>query len=339
MTPHKMPDSSRILILDYGSQFTQLIARRVREARVYSEIHPPTRSIEWIREWKPTGIILSGGPNSVYEDGAPLADPAILDIAPVLGVCYGMHLVAQISGGQVIAGGRREYGRAELDICETAGLFAGFQPRDHMTVWMSHGDHVDVPPPGYTVTASSASVPIAAMRHRSKPIYCVQFHPEVAHTPRGRELISNFLFDICKSDASWTPGAFIDVEVEKIRALVGDKRVICGLSGGVDSSVAAALVHRAIGDQLTCVFVDTGLLRLNERQQVERTMQANLGIKLVTVDASRRFLDALKGVEDPEEKRRIIGHTFIDVFEEAASGAGADADLLVQGTLYPHLIE
>jgi GMP synthase (glutamine-hydrolysing) len=334
-----MSDSSKILILDYGSQFTQLIARRVREARVYSEIHPPTRSLEWIRNWKPTGIILSGGPNSVYEEGAPLADREILDIAPVLGVCYGMQLVAHISGGQVIAAGRREYGRAEIEVDETSGLFAGFRPHDHVTTWMSHGDHVDVPPPGYVVTASSASIPIAAMRHESKPIHCVQFHPEVAHTPRGRELISNFLFEICKAEPSWTPGAFIDLEVEKIRKLVGDKRVICGLSGGVDSSVAAALVHRAIGDQLTCVFVDTGLLRLNERQQVERTMQANLGIKLVTVDASRRFLDALKDVEDPEQKRKIIGHTFIDVFEEATSGAGADADFLVQGTLYPDVIE
>jgi GMP synthase (glutamine-hydrolysing) len=334
-----MPDASKILILDYGSQFTQLIARRVREARVYSEIHPPTRSLEWIRDWKPTGIILSGGPNSVYEDGAPLADPAMLDIAPVLGVCYGMQLIAHISGGQVIAAGRREYGRAEIDVGETRGLFAGFQPHDHVTAWMSHGDHVDAPPPGYVVTASSPSIPIAAMRHQSKPIHCVQFHPEVAHTPRGRELISNFLFDICKAEPSWTPGAFIEDEVEKIRALVGGRRVICGLSGGVDSSVAAALVHRAIGDQLTCVFVDTGLLRLNERQQVERTMQANLGIKLVTVDASRRFLDALHGVEDPERKRTIIGHTFIDVFEEATSGAGADADFLVQGTLYPDVIE
>jgi GMP synthase (glutamine-hydrolysing) len=334
-----MPDSSKILILDYGSQFTQLIARRVREARVYSEIHPPTRSLEWIRNWKPTGIILSGGPNSVYEDGAPLADRGLLDVAPVLGVCYGMQLIAHISGGQVIAAGRREYGRAEIEVDETSGLFAGFQPHDRVTTWMSHGDHVDVPPPGYVVTASSASIPIAAMRHESKPIHCVQFHPEVAHTPRGRELISNFLFEICKAEPSWTPGAFIDVEVEKVRKLVGDKRVICGLSGGVDSSVAAALVHRAIGDQLTCVFVDTGLLRLNERQQVERTMQANLGIKLVTVDASRRFLDALKDVEDPEQKRKIIGHTFIDVFEEATSGAGADADFLVQGTHYPDVIE
>jgi GMP synthase (glutamine-hydrolysing) len=334
-----MPADSKILILDYGSQFTQLIARRVREARVYSEIHPPTRSVDWIRNWKPTGIILSGGPNSVYEDGAPLAEPAILDIAPVLGVCYGMQLIAHISGGKVLAGGRREYGRAEVEVDETAGLFAGFRPHESMTAWMSHGDHVDVPPDGYVVTASSGSIPIAAMRHTTRPIHCVQFHPEVAHTPRGSELISNFLFRVCKAEPSWTPGAFVESEVEKIRKLVGNSRVICGLSGGVDSSVAAALVHRAIGDQLTCVFVETGLLRLNEREQVERTMAANLGIKLVTVDASKRFLDALKGVEEPEEKRKIIGHTFIDVFEEATSGAGKDADFLVQGTLYPDVIE
>ncbi|MDB4876128.1 MAG: synthase [Gemmatimonadetes bacterium] len=331
--------SSRILILDYGSQFTQLIARRVREARVYSEVHPPTRSLEWIRDWKPTGIILSGGPNSVYEDGAPTADPALLDIAPILGVCYGMQLVAYISGGKVINAGRREYGRSQLEIEEPAGLFEGFQPGEEMTVWMSHGDHVDVPPPGYVVTASSKSVPIAAMRHRDKPIHCVQFHPEVAHTPRGGELIANFLFGVCHAEPTWTPGAFVDAEIQKVKELVGSRRVICGLSGGVDSSVAAALVHRAIGDQLTCVFVDNGLLRLHEREQVERTFRANLGVKLVTVDASKRFLDALAGIEEPEEKRRVIGHTFIDVFEEATSGAGQDADFLVQGTLYPDVIE
>jgi GMP synthase (glutamine-hydrolysing) len=331
--------SSRILIIDYGSQFTQLIARRVREARVYSEIHPPTRSLEWIRDWKPTGIILSGGPSSVYEDGAPTADPGLLDVAPILGVCYGMQLVAHLSGGEVVGAGRREYGRAELRVEEPCFLFDGFHAQEAMTVWMSHGDHVDAPPPGYVVTASSGSVAIAAMRHKEKPIYCVQFHPEVAHTPRGGEIISNFLFQICHAQPSWTPGAFVESEVQRIRALVGDKRVICGLSGGVDSSVAAALVHRAIGDQLTCVFVDTGLLRLHERDQVERMFRANMGMKLVTVDAADQFLTALAGISEPEEKRRIIGHTFIDVFEEATSGAGKDADFLVQGTLYPDVIE
>jgi GMP synthase (glutamine-hydrolysing) len=330
---------SKILIIDYGSQFTQLIARRVREARVYSEIHPPTRSLEWIRDFKPTGIILSGGPNSVYEEGAPSVETGVLDLAPVLAICYGMQLVAHVSGGNVIGAGKREYGRAELEVDEPHGIFEGFQPHETMTAWMSHGDHVDVPPKGFVVTARSPSVRIAAMRHESKPIHCVQFHPEVAHTARGGELISNFLFRVCNAEPSWTPGAFVDGEVKKIRELVGDKRVICGLSGGVDSSVAAALVHRAIGDQLTCVFVDTGLLRLHEREQVERTIGANLGIRLVTVDATRQFLDALKGVEEPEAKRKIIGHTFIDVFEEATSGAGKDAAFLVQGTLYPDVIE
>jgi GMP synthase (glutamine-hydrolysing) len=330
---------SRILIIDYGSQFTQLIARRVREARVYSEIHPPTRDLAWIRDWNPTGIILSGGPSSVYDEGAPTLDPAVLDLAPVLAICYGMQVIAQVTGGAVIGAGRREYGRSELVVEEPCGLFDGFSVRESMAVWMSHGDHVDAPPPGYIVTASSSSVPIAAMRHRERPIHCVQFHPEVAHTPRGGELIANFLFRVCHAEPSWTPGAFVESEIQKIRERVGSARVICGLSGGVDSSVAAALVHRAIGDQLTCVFVDTGLLRLHEREQVERTFTARPGMKLVTVDASARFLEALAGVDDPEHKRRVIGHTFIDVFEEATSGVGKDAEFLVQGTLYPDVIE
>jgi GMP synthase (glutamine-hydrolysing) len=330
---------SRILILDCGSQFTQLIARRVREARVFSEIHPASRSLEWIRDWKPTGIILSGGPSSVYEDGAPTVDPKVLDVAPVLGVCYGMQLVAHLEGGKVIGAGKREYGRAEVDVIENAGLFAGFAKNDRLTAWMSHGDHVDTPPPGYVVTASSPTVPISAMRHKTKPIHCVQFHAEVAHTPRGGELIANFLFAVCKATPDWTPGAFVETELKKIRDTVGKAHVLCGLSGGVDSSVAAALVHRAIGDQLTCVFVDTGLLRLGEREQVETTFRAHLGVKLVTIDAEERFLKALAGVEEPEEKRRIIGHTFIDVFEDAARDAGKDAAFLVQGTLYPDVIE
>jgi len=330
---------SRILILDYGSQFTQLIARRVREARVYSEIHPPTRTIEWVRDWRPTGIILSGGPNSVYGEDVPTADPALLDVAPVLAICYGMQLVAHLSEGAVTRGGRREYGRAEVTVRDAGGLFRGLDEGERMTVWMSHGDHVERLPRGYVVTARSASNPIAAMRHESRPIHCVQFHPEVAHTPRGGELISNFLFEVCGAEPSWTPGTFIEQEVAKVRALVGSSRVICGLSGGVDSAVAAALVHRAIGDQLTCIFVDTGLLRLHEREQVERTFRAHLGIDLVTVDAGDRFLSALAGVEDPERKRTIIGHTFIDVFEDAAAGAGEGAEFLVQGTLYPDVIE
>jgi GMP synthase (glutamine-hydrolysing) len=331
--------SSRILIVDFGSQFTQLIARRVREARVYSEIHPPSRTVEWIRDWKPTGIILSGGPNSVYGDNVPLADPAIFDIAPVLGICYGMQLIAHIEGGQVIRTDRREYGRAEVKVLEPSGLFAGFSPAEPVTVWMSHGDHIEQPPKGYRVTAESNGNPISAFRHEQRPIFGVQFHPEVAHTPRGGEIISNFLFSICKAEPTWTAGAYIEEEIARIRKTVGKSRVICGLSGGVDSSVAAALVHRAVGDQLTCIFVDTGLLRLHERDQVERTFRANLGIKLVTIDAEERFLTALAGVEDPEKKRTVIGHTFIDVFEDAAADLGEDVDFLVQGTLYPDVIE
>ena len=331
--------SSRILIIDFGSQFTQLIARRVREARVYSEIHPPSRTVEWIREWKPTGIILSGGPNSVYGDNVPLADPAIFDIAPVLGICYGMQLIAHIEGGQVIRTDRREYGRAEMKVLEPKGLFAGFSTKEPVTAWMSHGDHIEKPPKGYRVTAESNGNPISAFRHETRPIFGVQFHPEVAHTPRGGEVISNFLFGVCKAEPTWTAGAFIDEEITRVRKMVGKSRVICGLSGGVDSSVAAALVHRAVGDQLTCIFVDTGLLRLHEREQVERTFRAHLGIKLITIDAEERFLSALAGVEDPEKKRTAIGHTFIDVFEDAAAEVGNDVEFLVQGTLYPDVIE
>ena len=331
--------SSRILIVDFGSQFTQLIARRVREARVYSEIHPPSRTVEWIREWKPTGIILSGGPNSVYGDNVPLADPAIFDIAPVLGICYGMQLIAHIEGGQVIRTDRREYGRAQMQVLEAKGLFAGFTAGEPVTTWMSHGDHIEHPPKGYVVTAKSNGNPISAFRHEKRSIFGVQFHPEVAHTPRGGEVISNFLFAICKAEPTWTTGAFIEEEIARVRKMVGKSRVICGLSGGVDSSVAAALVHRAVGDELTCIFVDTGLLRLHEREQVERTFRANLGIELITIDAEERFLKGLAGVEDPEKKRTIIGHTFIDVFEDAAAKVGDDVHFLVQGTLYPDVIE
>jgi GMP synthase (glutamine-hydrolysing) len=331
--------TSRILILDCGSQFTQLIARRVREAHVYCEIHPPTRSLAWIREWNPTGIILSGGPNSVTDAGAPTFEAGILDAAPVLGVCYGMQWIAHQAGGTVTGGGRREYGRAEATVEDAGGVWTGFTPGEHTQVWMSHGDHVETVPPGYVKTASSGSNPVVGFRHETKPIHAIQFHAEVAHTTRGAEIIGNFLFEVCKATPDWTPGSFIEQELAKIREAVGDAHVICGLSGGVDSSVAAALVHKAIGDQLTCIFVDTGLLRLHEREQVERTFRQHLGIKLVTVRAEERFLTALAGVDNPEEKRKIIGHTFIDVFEDAAAREGKDASFLVQGTLYPDVIE
>ena len=330
---------SRILILDCGSQFTQLIARRVREAHVFSEIHPASKSLEWVRAWKPDGIILSGGPSSVTDDGAPTVDRALLDVAPILGVCYGMQLIAHLEGGQVLGAGRREYGRAEIEVAESNGIFAGFAVGEKTSVWMSHGDHVETMPPGYLATAHTGHNVVAGFRHVTKPIHALQFHSEVAHTERGAELIQNFLFGVCHCTPDWTPGHFIDVEVDRIRALVGDRQVICGLSGGVDSSVAAALVHKAIGDQLTCVFVDTGLLRLHEREQVERTMGQHLGIRLITVRAEERFLTAIAGVGDPERKREIIGEHFVRVFESASADAGKDAAFLVQGTLYPDVIE
>ncbi len=330
----------RILILDYGSQFTQLIARRVREAHVYSEIHPSSRSLEWIREWGPKGIILSGGPNSVYDAGAPLAPRELLELGiPVLGLCYGMQLIAHLSGARVVSASRKEYGRAMVKVLG-GRLFQGFAPGEEIQCWMSHGDHVDAPPPGYVATASSGNSPVAGFEHQAKPIYAVQFHPEVAHTPRGGEIIANFLFEICKCTADWTAGHFIESETARIMREVGPTtRVICGLSGGVDSSVAAALVHRAVDNRLTCIFVDHGLLRLHEREQVEQTFRRHLGIDLRVVNAGERFLAKLAGVSDPEQKRRIIGHEFIEVFAEEATKVGGNVGYLVQGTLYPDVIE
>jgi GMP synthase (glutamine-hydrolysing) len=329
-----------ILIIDFGSQFTQLIARRVREQRVYCEIHPPSRDLAWIREWRPRGIILSGGPNSVYGEGVPTAHPDLLTLGtPILGLCYGMQLLAHLTGGKVVRASRREYGRADVRVVGGA-LFDGFAPGATTPVWMSHGDHVDEVPPGWHVTATSENSPIAGIDHDTLPLYAVQFHPEVAHTPRGGEILANFLFAICGCTPDWTPEHFVAEEVEKVRQLVGPgARVICGLSGGVDSSVAAALVHRAVGDRLTCIFVDHGLLRQGERAQVEHTFRRNLGIDLRVVDASQDFLADLAGVADPEVKRKRIGHRFIDVFEREAQQVGPDVGFLVQGTLYPDVIE
>jgi GMP synthase (glutamine-hydrolysing) len=327
----------RILILDFGSQFTQLIARRLREQRVYCEIHPFRMPLSEIAAWHPAGIILSGGPSSVFDDGAPDIDLVILEQGvPVLGICYGLQLLVHRLGGRVEPSDDREYGRARLKTERPDVLFDNL-PGTERTVWMSHGDTVLGLPPGFDVLASSPNSPYAAVRHQERRIWGVQFHPEVAHTEGGAELLANFL-RVCGCDSSWTMEAFIDQTIEGIRQTVGDKKVICGLSGGVDSSVAAALVHRAIGDQLTCIYVDNGLMRENETAEVEELFRQSLGIPLVSVDASRRFLAALTGVSDPEKKRRIIGHLFIEVFDQEASRLGG-ADFLVQGTLYPDVIE
>jgi len=339
MSPTPHPSHDRILILDYGSQYTQLIARRVREERVYCEIHPPGADLEWIRRWEPAGIVLSGGPGSVYEDSIPDSEGELLELGiPLLGICYGMQLIAQLEGGAVVRG-RREYGRAELEVELAEGLFEGFEPSERLTVWSSHGDHVDVPPPGYRTLASTDTLPVAAFGAEGRPVYGVQFHPEVAHTPRGDEILANFLFRVCGCRPTWTAGAFIEESVGEIRERVGEAGAICGLSGGVDSSVAATLVHRALGDRLTCIFVDTGLLRKAERERVERTFRKHMGMRLLVEDAGEEFLRDLEGVTDPEEKRRRIGHTFIRVFERVAEEAGTQAAFLVQGTLYPDVIE
>jgi GMP synthase (glutamine-hydrolysing) len=329
----------RVLILDYGSQYTQLIARRIREQRVYCEIHPPTLDAEAVRAWNPAGIVLSGGPSSVLDRDAPQIDPAIFELGlPVLAVCYGLQLLAHHLGGRVEPAEQREYGPSELAIEREDPIFDGLGDRQRRTVWMSHGDKVQRLPAEFGVLATSEGSPFAAVRHRDKPIYGLQFHPEVVHTDGGERILANFVHGICGCTASWTMDAFIEEAVEKIRAQVGDAPVVCGLSGGVDSAVAAALVHRAVGDQLTCIFVDNGLLREGERQEVESTFSQALGIRLLTSDASSRFVQALAGVTDPEKKRRIIGHLFIEVFEHEAERLDG-ARFLVQGTLYPDVIE
>jgi GMP synthase (glutamine-hydrolysing) len=335
---HPGSERDRILILDYGSQYTQLIARRIREQHVYCEIHPWKLSAADVRAWDPDGLVLSGGPASVLDPGAPGLDPALLELGvPVLGICYGLQLLAHHLGGRVEQADGREYGRAWLALERADPLFAGLAAGKRV-VWMSHGDRVLALPPGFEVIANSDSSPFAAVRHRERPIYGLQFHPEVAHTEGGAEILANFARGICGCRGSWTMATFIEEEVARIRARVGSGRAVCGLSGGIDSAVAAALVHRAIGPQLTCLFVDNGLLRLREREEVQELFADALGGELVTLDAGKRFLEALAGVEDPERKRRIIGRVFIEVFEEEARRIG-DVRYLVQGTLYPDVIE
>jgi len=330
-------DSDLVLVVDFGAQYAQLIARRVREAHVYSEIVPRSMPIAEMLARNPKAIIFSGGPASVHVDGAPSIDTAIYDAGvPLLGICYGAQLIARDLGGEVRKTGTGEYGRTELRRDGTSPLFEG-QPTEQI-VWMSHGDSITQAPPGFTVSAHTDGVPVAALEDRERVIYGVQFHPEVVHTERGQEVLQAFLYEAAGCRPTWTNVSIIEHAVAEIRAQVGDERVICGLSGGVDSAVAAALVHKAIGDQLTCVFVDTGLLRRNEAEQVERTFRQQFAIDLVHVKAADRFIDALDDIVDPERKRKTIGELFIRVFEEAARDLG-DARFLVQGTLYPDIVE
>jgi GMP synthase (glutamine-hydrolysing) len=330
-------DRQLVAIIDFGTQYTQLIARRLRELEVYSEVFPYTVSPEELRARNPIGVVFTGGPNSVYEEGAPHCDAGLLDLGvPVLGICYGMQLTCLLTGGKVEAVASREYGRTGLVVDDAGDLFHGVEAST--TVWMSHGDSVNSMGGEFTATAHTDGCPLAAVRHTSRPIYGVQFHPEVTHTEAGAQILHNFLYRICKATGDWKTESMVDQAVAAVRAQVGGGGVVCGLSGGVDSAVTAALLHRAVGDQLTCIFVDTGLLRQGERALVERTFTDAFGLKLITVDAADRFLGQLAGVTDPEEKRRRIGHTFIDVFADEAKAIDG-VQFLAQGTLYPDVIE
>ncbi len=326
-----------VVVLDYGGQYSQLIARRVRELGVFSELLPHHVGAEEVRKRKPKGLILSGGPASVYAPGAPRLERELLELGiPVLGICYGMQLIATELGGRVEGAEIGEFGRSDLEVREPGRLFAGLPVQQ--TCWMSHRDTVFAPPPGFTALASSTGSPVAALESVERGIYGIQFHPEVVHTPYGQTILERFLDEICEADRTWSPESIVSEQIARIRAQVGGGKVICGLSGGVDSSVAALLVHRAIGDQLTCVFVDHGLMRKNEGEQVVAAFRDHFKVPLVAVDAEERFLARLKGVSDPETKRKAIGAEFIRVFEEEAAKIG-DANFLVQGTLYSDVIE
>jgi len=335
----------KILILDFGSQVTQLIARRVREQQVYCELHPFDVSDEFVRQFNPQGIILSGGPNSVYEASDWRAPQAVFELGvPVLGICYGMQTMAEQLGGKVESSGKREFGYAEIRARGHSELFKGIEDRTNaeghglLDVWMSHGDKVTELPPGFKVIASNEACPIAAIADESRRFYAVQFHPEVTHTIKGKEMIARFVHEICGCGHDWNMPDYVSEAIEKVRAQVGQEEVILGLSGGVDSSVVAALLHRAIGDQLTCVFVDNGLLRLNEGEMVMQMFARNLGVKVIHVDATEQFMGHLKGVSDPEQKRKIIGREFVEVFQAEAQKL-PNAKWLAQGTIYPDVIE
>ncbi|HEY4106576.1 MAG TPA: glutamine-hydrolyzing GMP synthase [Polyangiaceae bacterium] len=335
-----MASRQSVLILDYGSQYTQLIARRIRECHVYCEIHPGTLPLEAIKKISPQAIILSGGPQSVYGEASPKSDPGLFDLGlPVLGICYGEQLMALQLGGKVEPSNEREYGPAKLTIGENCGILSAFSPGEETGVWMSHGDKLTQIPDGFRVIATSTNAPLAAIANPERKLYGIQFHPEVAHTPRGVDILRSFLFEVAGLEPSWTPGSFVDEAVEKIAASVGaNERVICGLSGGVDSSVAAVLCHKALGDRLVCIFVDNGLLRQGEFESVVQTMRQSFHLNLIPVDARKLFIEGLAGVTDPEKKRKVIGKLFIDVFDEHASRI-ENAKYLVQGTLYPDVIE
>jgi GMP synthase (glutamine-hydrolysing) len=333
-------ETDLVLVVDFGAQYAQLIARRVREARVYSEIVPHTITAEEIRARRPKAVILSGGPSSVYAEGAPQVPAGFFDTGvPTLGICYGHQAMARALGGVVAQTGTAEYGRTALTVTSPGVLFAGLP--DQQSVWMSHGDAVAEAPPGFTVTCVTDATPVAGFEDTARGLYGVQFHPEVLHSEQGQRVLERFLWEAAGCAPTWTMGNVIEDQVARIREQVGDKHVLCGLSGGVDSAVAAALVQRAVGDQLTCVFVDHGLLRKGEAEQVEKDFVASTGVRLHVADAQQRFLDALAGVTDPEEKRKAIGREFIRVFEQAAREVSADEpiDFLVQGTLYPDVVE